>query len=207
MEPAPLPSDPRRSTLRRYGPMTIAGLVVVGFVVAIALAFSGGSTTPNSAGIVKLDPNATQPFNAIDGGSDPTGQKIGDLTYVTFDGQTRTLRTDGRPLLINVWSSTCAPCITEMPALENVWKVDGDRIDILGLDYYETSDLGQEMADRTGVTYPLGRDTKGTILRTLGGVGLPYTVLVGRDGTILATHSGALTEPEFRDLVNTATAK
>jgi hypothetical protein len=63
------------------------------------------------------------------------------------------------------------------------------------------------MADRTGVTYPLGRDLKGTILRSLGGTGLPYTVLVSSNGTILITHSGALTQTQFTDLVKTATGK
>jgi thiol-disulfide isomerase/thioredoxin len=206
MEPAPLPTDPRRSTLRRLGPLLVAGVVVIGLAVAVGIAFSRGSSPSKDADTITLDPNATQPFNAIDGGADPTGLKLGGLTYVTFDGQTRDLATSGKPMLINVWSSTCAPCVSEMPALDRVWRTDGDRIDILGIDYYETADLGRAMAERTGVTYPLGRDTKGTILRTLGGTGLPYTVLVGRDGTILATHSGAMSEAEIRSLVATATA-
>jgi hypothetical protein len=92
-----------------------------------------------------------------------------------------------------------------MPALEKVWQANRDDIDILGLDYLEPPDLGQVMADRTGVTYPLGRDSKGSILRSLGGTGLPYTVLVAPNGTILATHSGALTETQFTELVKTAT--
>lgn len=206
MEPAPLPPDPRRSTLRRYGPLTVAGLVLLGFAIAVAVSFGGGSSS-NQGEVIKLDPGATQPFDGIEQDTDPSGQKLGKLTYTTFDGVTRTLGTDGKPLLINIWYSTCTPCIAEMPALEKVWQSERDRIDILGLDYYESPDLGQAMADRTGVTYPLGRDTKGTILRALGGSGLPYTVLVGEDGTILATHSGALTESQFRDLVNTATGK
>jgi cytochrome c biogenesis protein CcmG/thiol:disulfide interchange protein DsbE len=94
-----------------------------------------------------------------------------------------------------------------MPALEKVWQASKDDITILGLDYLESPELGQAMADRTGVTYPLGRDEKGTLLRSLGGVGLPYTVLVGKNGTILATHSGALTEAQFTELVKTATGR
>jgi hypothetical protein len=92
-----------------------------------------------------------------------------------------------------------------MPALEKVWQANRSDIDILGLDYLEPPELGQTMADRTGVTYPLGRDVKGSILRSLGGIGLPYTVLVATNGTILATHSGALTEAQLSALVKTAT--
>lgn len=204
MEPAPLPPQPR-STARRYLPLLVAGLIVVGFAAALLVTFSGGSTA-TSSDITKLDPNATQPPE-FGNPNDVTGMKLPKLTYVSFDGSTKELTTDGRPLLINVWSSTCVPCVSEMPALERVWQASRDDITILGLDYIEPLELGQAMATRTGVTYPLGRDTNGSILRSLGGVGLPYTVLVASNGTILTTHSGALTEEKFAELVTTATGR
>lgn len=204
MEPAPLPPQPR-SALRRYLPLTVVGVIVVGFAMALIVSFSGGSSK-TSSDVTKLDPNAQQPPEFADT-NDVTGTKLPKLSYVAFDGSTKELAPNGKPLLINVWSSTCVPCVTEMPALEKVWQANRTDIDILGLDYFESPDLGQAMADRTGVTYPLGRDSKGTILRSLGGVGLPYTVLVSSNGTILATHSGALTEAQFTELVKTATGK
>lgn len=204
MEPAPLPPQPR-STLRRYLPLAVAGLVVIGFVVALVLSFSGGSSTSTSD-VTKLDPNAKQPPELANP-NDVTGQRLPNLTYLTFDGETKELTPDGKPMLINVWSSTCVPCVSEMPALEKVWQANNNDITVLGLDYFEAPELGRAMADRTGVTYSLGRDSKGTILRALGGVGLPYTVLVAPNGTILATHSGALTEAQFTELVKTATGK
>jgi thiol-disulfide isomerase/thioredoxin len=201
MEPAPLPPQPR-SALRRYLPLTVAGLIVVGFAIALIISISGGSSK-TASDVTKLDPNAQQPPEFADT-NDVTGTKLPKLSYVAFDGSTKDLAPNGKPLLINVWSSTCAPCVTEMPALERVWRANLGAVDVLGLDYLEPTDLGQAMADRTGVTYPLGRDTKGTILRSLGGTGLPYTVLVAPNGTILATHSGALTETQFTELVKTA---
>jgi len=202
MEPAPLPPQPR-SALRRYLPLTVAGLIVVGFAIALIVSISGGSSK-TASDVTKLDPNAQQPPEFADT-NDVTGTRLPKLSYVAFDGSTKDLAPNGKPLLINVWSSTCVPCVTEMPALEKVWQANRDDIDILGLDYLEPPDLGQVMADRTGVTYPLGRDSKGSILRSLGGTGLPYTVLVAPNGTILATHSGALTETQFTELVKTAT--
>ena len=204
MEPAPLPPQPR-SAMRRYLPLTVAGLVVVGFAIALILSFSGGSST-TSSDVTKLDPNATQPPELVIT-NDVAGTRLPKLTYVAFDGSTKELVTNGKPLLINVWSSTCVPCVTEMPALEKVWQANRNDIDVLGIDYFESPDLGQAMADRTGVTYPLGRDVNGSILRSLGGIGLPYTVLVASNGTILATHSGALTQAQLTALVKTATGK
>ena len=189
--------------MRRYLPLTVAGLVVVGFAIALILSISGGSSkTPSD--VTKLDPNAQLPPELANT-NDVTGTRLPTISYVEFDGSTKDLAPNDKPLLINVWSSTCVPCVTEMPALEKVWQANRSDIDLLGLDYVEPPELGQAMADRTGVTYPLGRDVKGSILRSLGGNGLPYTVLVASNGTILATHSGALTEAQLSALVKTAT--
>lgn len=204
MEPAPLPPQ-TRSALRRVVPLLLVGLVIVGCATALVISFSKEPSIDTSE-VTRLDPNGTQPPELATI-TDVTGTRLAGLTYVTFDGATRDLATSGRPLLINMWSSTCAPCVTEMPALEKVWLANRGEIDVLGLDHIEPPELGRAMAARTGVTYPLGRDVKGTILRDLGGSGLPYTVLVGADGTILATHSGALSEAQFTTLVKTATGR
>jgi len=180
---------------------------MIGIALAVVFSFVGSSNTTKASGVVKLDSTATTQFNGVKNGSDPTGQKIGDLSYLKFNGETTPLKTGDTPLLINIWSSTCIPCITEMPALEKAWQANRDKIDVIGLNYFETPDLGQAMANRTGVTYPLGRDNKGTILRTLGGVGLPYTVLIGSNGTILAVHAGALDEAGFQALIDMAVSK
>ena len=202
MDPAPLP-PPTPSALRRRLPLLVSGLVIVVLAGALIVSFSGGGST-DDAEVIRLDPGAQQPPDLVSG-QDLAGTRLPRLTYTTFDGDTRELATNGRPMLINMWSSTCAPCVAEMPALEKVWLANRDSIDIIGLDHIEPPELGRAMAERTGVTYPLGRDTKGIILRELGGVGLPYTVLVASDGTILATHAGALTEAQFTALVKTAT--
>jgi len=86
-------------------------------------------------------------------------------------------------------------------------KKNKDRIDVLGLDYFESVDAGLAMAKRTGVTYPLGRDEKGLLLKSFGGTGLPYTMIIGANGVVLRVHSGALTESEMQELVDTAVGR
>jgi hypothetical protein len=57
------------------------------------------------------------------------------------------------------------------------------------------------MIERTGITYTVGRDPRGTLLRSLGGNALPFSVLVGADGRILATHAGQLDRVEIEDFI------
>ena len=207
MEPASPPPQPASNhRFRRFGPTILAGLSVVGFAAALVVSFVGGGSV-DAADVVKLDRTATTMFNGIDTTADVIGSRIGSLSYTTFDGEVVPLETDGRPLLVNFWASTCTPCVKEMPALDAVTKANAGRIDVLGLDYYEPPDAGLEMIEKTGVTYPVGRDPRGSLLRTFGGTGLPFTVLISADGTVLTVHAGSLDEAGFQELIDTVAGR
>jgi thiol-disulfide isomerase/thioredoxin len=181
------------------------GAVAITLAVSVVLAFVGrGSSNNGDRDVIQLDPNATQPFNGLDDGFSPVGQQLPSLMFTTFDGKTSRLGSPGKPIVINFWSSTCAPCIREMPAIEQVWTESQNSVDFIGLDYVEAAEAGQAMIDRTGITYPVGRDPRGTLLRALGGNGLPYTVVVDRNGRIVAAHSGELTRDALQALVDEA---
>lgn len=192
----------RRVDRRRLG-ITLVAVVTALLAVATVVSFLGD---PDDVAVTSLDPDATSPVNGLTDGVDLVGTELADLDYTTFDGTVLPLRPAGRPLLINFWSSTCAPCVREMPAIQQLSVESAGAIDILGLDYVEVPELGRRMIEATGVTYPMGRDPKGLLLRELGGNGLPYTVVVAADGTIVATHGGELELDEFRALVQRAQA-
>ena len=82
-------------------------------------------------------------------------------------------RTGGKPLLINFWSSTCAPCIKEMPDLEQSYQANRDSLGFLGLQVSERAEFGLRMIEQTGITYPTGRDSSAEVFRAFGGVGPP----------------------------------
>lgn len=196
METTPLPPEPSsdRSPAQRpsVSRTTIALVAVVSVLLAVGIVLTFRSGSDSASDVIKLDPDATEPFNGLTGGPDVIGQSVHGVTYPTFEGQQAPLHPGDLPVLINFWSSTCAPCITEMPALEVVHQAHAGEITIIGIDHLEVPELGLAMIERTGVTYPVGRDPKGILLRSLGGNALPFSVLVGSDGTILATHAGQL---------------
>jgi hypothetical protein len=65
----------------------------------------------------------------------------------------------------------------------------------------DTVQAGVDMVTRTRITYGVARDPKAEVFGAFGGTALPRTVVIGADGTVLDTHSGAMTETELTDLL------
>jgi thiol-disulfide isomerase/thioredoxin len=117
-----------------------------------------------------------------------------DASFGRFDGSTSNLTTyRGKPVVVNFFSSTCAPCRTEMPALEAVHRSLGDQVTFLGMDVQDTVEGGKAFIDTVGITWELGRDPEGALLQKLvRNLGLPTTVVLDRDGRVAFTHLGPL---------------
>lgn len=109
----------------------------------------------------------------------------------------------GRRLLLNFWASWCAPCLEEMPALNQAQKKFGDHgVIVLGIAMDEPDRVRAFLAAHP-VSYPilLGRmDDPSTSLQ-LGDRRqiLPFSVLIDADGRIIATHAGTLSQPQLKN--------
>jgi len=207
METTALPPDDRPPEARprrvNRGLLWAAALAVVVLGIATVIAFVAGDGNSTGGAVQKLDPNAEAPVdNGLGDGTDVTGQAVPAITYTTFDGVDVALTTGGKPLVLNFWSSTCTPCIKEMPDLEASFQANGSKVGYLGMQVVDGLDAGQEMIRATGVTYPMGRDTKGKVFQAFGGVVLPRTVMIRADGTIAYVHSGALSAGDLQQAID-----
>jgi len=126
-------------------------------------------------------------------GGGGSGDKTLDASFERFDGsQASTHDYRGKPVVVNFFSSTCVPCQTEMPALEQVHRKAGDKVVFLGLDVQDTVASGKAFVESVGVTWDLGRDPDAAILQSLGGTALPTTVLLDANGKVVYQHLGKL---------------
>ena len=132
------------------------------------------------------------------------GLKVGDAVPAVqrpdTDGKLRSLgEWKGKLVLVNFWASWCAPCREEMPILDATQKRLADKgLQIVGV-AYDTPAATADFLGRVPVQYPIliddpdkGEDL-GAALGNSRGV-LPYSILIGRDGRILAQRAGNFTD-------------
>lgn len=106
------------------------------------------------------------------------------------------------PTLVNVFFSTCAPCVEEHPAL---LALQAEGVRIVGVAYKEDVDRTRVYLDRMGDPFAavlVDRDGRAAI--DLGVSGAPETFAVNAAGQIVAKHSGALTPADADNLLRAA---
>ncbi len=109
---------------------------------------------------------------------------------------------DHVPLVLNFWASTCAICVQEMPALQQVQSSYGTKINVVGVDVADPRSAAASFARKVGARYPLLADADGTVAARYRVDALPVTFVIAPGGTILARHDGALTTPELTAILN-----
>ena len=105
------------------------------------------------------------------------GQKAPTAPFADADGQDVTLADfEGKPLLLNIWATWCAPCKAEMPTLDALAKLEKDRMAVIA--------VSQDLEGRA----PVLAFFKETKVQNL----VPYT---DADNTILAAFNNAIALP------------
>jgi thiol-disulfide isomerase/thioredoxin len=105
------------------------------------------------------------------------GQKAPTAPFADADGQDVTLADfEGKPLLLNIWATWCAPCKAEMPTLDALARLEKDRMAVIA--------VSQDLEGRA----PVLAFFKETKVQNL----VPYT---DADNAILAAFNNAIALP------------
>ena len=101
-------------------------------------------------------------------------------------GKTRSMKDyAGRVVLLNLWATWCAPCLREMPALDRLRaELAGSDFEVvaLNIDKGGTEKPRKFLADAGIKSLALVHDKEGKTFAALKIVGMPTTLLIGRDG-------------------------
>lgn len=123
-----------------------------------------------------------------------------DNQRVTFDGQ----RCAADVTLLSIGAGWCEPCREETPALqalhEAVLADGGQVVQVMFEDANAapaTTLFCEQWRDEFDLSLPLFVDPVGRTLAHFDGSLAPFNLVIARDGTVLATETGAILNPEF----------
>lgn len=108
----------------------------------------------------------------------------------------------GKPLVVNFWATWCAPCVEEMPELNALQaEIAAKNIQVIGIGV-DSADNIAKFAEKYKISYPLyvAGSSATALLRQFGNQsgGLPFTVLIGRDGQVKKMYLGSIKFDELR---------
>jgi thiol-disulfide isomerase/thioredoxin len=183
-------------------------------LVAAVLVLSGCDDVPGP-GEAKIDVDTPQLRElkadaGVEACQPGTGEPVdGGLPEVTLPclggGEDVDLASLRGPLVVNLWGAWCGPCRKEMPAVADFYEQYGDRVPVLGIDYQDRQPgPAIELADESGVTYPLLADPQGDLRAKAPYPAMPPVpsfVFVAADGTVTLVPGGIDDAAELVDLV------
>jgi thiol-disulfide isomerase/thioredoxin len=128
----------------------------------------------------------------------PRPKPLPDVSFVAPDGTKASLADfKGRTVLLNLWASWCLPCRQEMPALDRLQGERGSKDFAVVAVNIDTAKPERTKAfwDENGIkNLTLYTDNKAALFETLKEtgkvIGLPATMLIGKDGCEIGTMAG-----------------
>lgn len=181
----------RAPGLRRHATGKAAHLALVSLIAAAALA------TGVFMALERTRPDA------------PDATAVSALTLARFSdlqGREQAIRAwQGKIRIVNFWATWCPPCRQEIPGLIAIQQRHAaNGVEVIGI-AIDRADKVRTYAAEMKIAYPIliaGFDAL-EIARQLGNKSgaLPFTVVLDRNGGLVKTHLGLLTEAELEALL------
>ena len=135
----------------------------------------------------------------------PSSTPPKETQFVLLDGRTISLASlRGRPVLVSFWSTSCVPCVEELPDLIRLykeWQPRGFELIAVAMPYDPPS-LVQQFVQQRGVPYPVALDLDGKVTTAFGGVPyVPAAFLLAPSGRIELQYTGRLDLAKARRVI------
>jgi len=124
----------------------------------------------------------------------PLGSVLALPRIVLLDGRAyEPAQSEGRPLLVYWWASTCPFCALQSPSMEKLWQRQKDRgLQMVALSIDKKPEDAVAYLQKKGYTFPAAwasPEWRKTFPKPRG---LPITLLRGRDGKLLLAERGQM---------------
>lgn len=136
------------------------------------------------------------------------GEMAPDINLPSPDGTPIALSSlKGKVVLIDFWASWCGPCRKEMPNVVKAYaKFKNKGFEIFGVSLDKEKDSWLEAIAKDGITWPQVSDLQqwgSSVVRLYNIQGIPYTVLLDKEGKIIAKNlRGQALEDKLTEVLN-----
>jgi peroxiredoxin len=117
-----------------------------------------------------------------------------ELDSLTGDSVRLSDLVGSKVILLDFWATYCDPCLAAMPHLQEVYTKHRDQgFVILGIsiDGPESAANVRSIVAKLGVEFPILRDEESRVVALYNPrTSAPYSVLIGRDGRVVAQQEG-----------------
>jgi YD repeat-containing protein len=133
----------------------------------------------------------------------PKSAKLPDVRLVNNGGSAQSLaRIDGKPLVVNLWATWCAPCRAEIPALVEA-QHDIPEIDLMFVNQGESRTTIKDFVESEGITIPnLLLDPTLALAKAVDARAFPTTLFYDAQGNLLAVHLGPFSQATFQQAIH-----
>lgn len=103
----------------------------------------------------------------------------------------------GKPVVLNFWATWCAPCWEEHPVLNETARAHPE-VQFLGVVFQDEEAKILDFLRRRGAAYPTVIDERGRTAIAYGVGGVPETLILDANGTIVVKHDGPVSQEQLQ---------
>ena len=181
--------EEKRTSISRnilIGAVGIAALAGIAYLATLPAAPTV-STSADAADIAALEIAPSQ------------GALAPDFSLFNLEGEQITLsKLRGRPVMINLWATWCAPCRIEMPHIQDRFeRYAGEGFLVLAVDFDEPAGIVADFRDELGLTFDILLDPGAEVQELYRNRNYPSTFFIDENGVIQVQHIGLMTEGQL----------
>jgi cytochrome c biogenesis protein CcmG/thiol:disulfide interchange protein DsbE len=105
----------------------------------------------------------------------------------------------GKAVVLNFWSSSCAPCQEEAGLLQSTWqRMQSKGVVFVGVDFEDTQGDGLSFLQKHGITYPNVLDANGATAINYGVTYTPTTYFINSKGVVVSMIPREMTAQDLQ---------
>ena len=133
-----------------------------------------------------------------------TGDLIGGGSWMLADQR-------GKVVVLNFWASWCAPCRVESPDFDQAYRATkASGVEFVGVAVKDRQEAAAAFVTSKKISYPSLFDPVGRVIlrfRDFPGIGLPYTIVIDKQGRVAAVYPTTLVREDIEPVVTQLAAE